>query len=236
MTAVKVIRFLAGEPSLGRELTSCWAGVLGDSGPTGSRASGRPFRVAVMTPLDLPDLPAPRFAAIDMQWFTDAGAALANAAWLEAAAPDLCLGSRALGEGSCHVVAEEVVLRGRDHLGARWDAGGERFKMMSFGRRNPRLTLEEFLARWRSQAGRLGDESIPDVVRGLAYVQNHPLALAGHEWPLDAVNEVYFERVDDLRRRAEWFAERQQAALRTDAESFMSPTDTWSMFVRESPV
>jgi hypothetical protein len=39
------------------------------------------------------------------------------------------------GSAACHVVAEEVVLRGRDYLGARWDVGGERFKMMSAGRR-----------------------------------------------------------------------------------------------------
>jgi EthD domain len=237
MTAVKVIRFLAGEPSLGDTLRSRWARALaGDAGATGAESSGRPIRAAVMTPLEVPGLPAPRFAAIDIQWFADARGALANDAWLAGVAPGLCRGSLPDHGDSCHLVAEEVVLRGHDYLDARWGGGGDRLKMMSFGRRNPRLTLAEFSARWRGQAGRLGGQSIPDEVRGLAYVQNHPVRLDGREWPLDAVNEVWFERLDHLRQRAAWFAERQQAALRTDAESFMSPTETWSMFVRESPV
>ena len=66
-------------------------------------------------------------------------------------------------------------------------------------------------------------------------MQNHPVPL-DDGWFLDAVNEVWFERLDDLRRRAAWFAARQQAALRSGAVSFMSPTETWSMFVRESPL
>jgi hypothetical protein len=237
MTAVKVIRFVEGEPSVGQVLCSRWADALGgDASPTGAHPPGRPFRVAVMTPLELPGLPAPRYAAVDMQWFGDADGARANEAWLDKARPHLHLGSLAGGHGSCHVVAEEVVLRGRDYLDTRWDGGGERFKMMSFGRRNPRLTREEFSARWRSQGGRLGGEAIPEAVRGLAYVQNHPVPPDGREWPLDAVNEVYFERVDDLRQRGIWFAVRQEAALRTEAESFMSPQETWSLFVRESLV
>jgi hypothetical protein len=237
VNAVKVIRFLEGEPSLGDVVRSGWADALvGDAGPTAAHPPGQPFRVAVMTPLDLPGLPAPRYAAVDMQWFSEADGARANEAWLAKVAPQLHLGSLAGGEGSCHLVAEEVVLRGGDYLDTRWDGGGERFKMMSFGRRNPRLTREEFSARWRSQAGRLGGDAIPEAVRGLAYVQNHPVPLDGREWPLDAVNEVYFERVDDLRQRGIWFAQRQEAALRTEAESFMSPRETWSLFVRESLV
>jgi hypothetical protein len=192
--------------------------------------------VAVAVPVDLPGLPPPRFAAVELQWFADSGDAFANEAWLEAADPRLCTGSNLLGAGSCLVVADEIVVRGRDYHVARWEQGGDRYKAMHFGRRNPALTVEEFSARWRNQAGRLGDEEIPADVRGLAYIQNHPVPLAGHDWPLDAVNEVYMERADQLVRRADWFAARQAAALRTEAESFMSPTETWSMFLRESPL
>ncbi len=107
--------------------------------------------------------------------------------------------------------------------------------MMSFGRRHPSLSPEEFSARWRNEAGRLGGEAIPDDVRGAAYVQNHPVPLDdGHEWPLDAVNEVYLERMDDLRRRAAWMAARTGDAGRADAVPFMSPTETWSMGVSEA--
>jgi hypothetical protein len=165
--------------------------------------------VAVAAPL--PGFAPSPWTVVDLQWFASLTEALANDAWLAAVAPDL-------RDGSCRVVATEVVLRGRAYLDARWREGGQRLKMMSFGRRNPALTPEEFSARWRSEAGRLGAEQIPDAVRGLAYVQNHPVPLDGQEWPLDAVNEVYVEGLDQLRRREAWFAERRAATLRSDAQ------------------
>ena len=230
--SIKVVRFLAGEPPLAEDLRRCWTAVLEADG--GARpAPGRPVRVALAVPLDMPELPPPRFAAVDLQWFVDVGEGLANEAWLGAADPDLCLGSPLLGRGSCRVVAEEVVLRGRDNLDARWEAGGERSKMMSFGRRHPTLSLDEFSTRWRAEAGRLGGEQIPEDVRGSAYVQNHPVRVDGHDWPFDAVNEVYVERLDELRRRSAWMAARQDRARRADTAPFMSPTETWSMCLRE---
>jgi hypothetical protein len=234
MTAYKVVRFLDGEPSQAEALRARWTRVLAaaaERAPT----TGRPRRVALAVPLELPDLSPPRFAAIDLQWFADARGARANEVWLEAIDPDLCLGSSLFAAGSGQVVAEEVVRRGSEYLDTRWEVGGDRYKMMSFGRRDPRLTLQEFSTRWRDEAGRFGTEEIPAEVRGLAYVQNHPVPL-DDGWFLDAVNEVWFERLDDLRRRGAWFAARQEAALRSGAASFMSPTETWSMFVRESPL
>jgi hypothetical protein len=242
MTTFKVVRFLASSPAhppspelLPEVLRSRWSAALAAAG--GDRAApGRPVRVALGWPLVVDGFPVPRFAAVDLQWFADARSALENGAWLASVDPELGIGSALLDGGSCQVVAEEVVLRGQDYLGARWAGGGERYKMMSFGRRNPRLTPEQFSLRWRREAGRLGGDAIPEEVRGLAYVQNHPVALDGHEWPFDAVNEVYFDRLDDLRRRRAWFTARQDAALRSPAMSFMSPAHTWSLFVREAPV
>ena len=77
---------------------------------------------------------------------------------------------------------------------------------MALARRASALTATEFSERWRSHAGHLGpklrsagvtsDSSAPQLlvipadVRGLAYIQNHPLPRAGGEWAYDAVNEV----------------------------------------------
>jgi hypothetical protein len=112
--------------------------------------------------------------------------------------------------------------------------------MLSFGRRHPDLSPQEFSERWRREAGQLGGGEIPEAVKGRAYVQNHPVHPVplgtGREWPFDAVNEVWFDRLDDLRRRRDWFAARLGAALRTAAKPLMSPTQVWSMFVREVPV
>jgi hypothetical protein len=215
--AVKVVRFHAGGPDPAGALEADWARAL-----AGDPAEGRPVRVALAVPLALPGLPPPRFAAVDCQWFADAAGAEANRAWLEAAGPDL-----GAGTGSLRVVTEEVVLRGQAWLDARWAAGGERYKMMSCGRRDPALPAGELSARWRREAGRLGAEEIPEAVRGRAYAQNHPLARDGADRPLDAVNEVWFDRLVDLRRRGAWFAARQDAARALWAE-------TWSLYLRET--
>ena len=215
--AVKVVRFHAGGPERPGALEAGWARAL-----AGPPAAGRPLRVALAVPLALPGLPPSRFVAVDCQWFADAGGTEANPAWLAAAGPDLWAST-----GSLLVVAEEVVLRGQDWLDARWAAGGARFKMMSCGRRDAAVPAAELSTRWRREAGRLGAEEIPEDVRGQAYAQNHPLGRGGADRPLDAVNEVWFDRLADLRRRGAWFAARQDAARALWAE-------TWSLYLRET--
>jgi hypothetical protein len=215
--AVKLVRFHAGGPKGAGALEAGWARAL--SGP---EAAGRPARVALAVPLVLAGLPPSRFVAVDCQWFADAAEAQANRAWLEAAGPDL-----GASPGSLQVITEEVVLRGQDWLDARWAAGGERYKMMSCGRRDAAVPAAELSTRWRREAGRLGAEEIPEEVRGQAYAQNHPLGRGGTDRPLDAVNEVWFDRLADLRRRGAWFAARADAARAMWAE-------TWSLYLRET--
>jgi hypothetical protein len=223
----KVLRFLDTDRSLTDELKDRWKAALA-RGP----AEGGPSRVAVAWPLESPA----EFAAIDMLWFDAREAALSHDEWIASVDADLVLEAGTGSGRSCQVVAEEVVLRGPEYLENRWRQGGSRLKMMSFGKRNPALTLAEFSREWRNHSGRLGDEEIPAGIRGLAYVQNHPIPHDGGEWPFDAVNEVYFERAEDLERRREYFAARQDAPTRSAADSFISPTERWSMFVEEWPV
>jgi len=213
MTGFAVVRLLDGDPV---GLRARWERVLAEAPPP-----GRPGRVAWMEPLTAPGFPRARCAAIDVQWFDDADRALANEAWLAAADAEL-------GRAGCQVVAEQVVLRGADWFAERWRIGGERYKMLSFGRRNPVLTPRQLSERWRGESGRLGGEELPRRVRGQAYVQNHPVLLDGLEWPYDAVTEVWFDRVDDMRQRAAWFATRSAGGL-------WSP-DSWSVCVREIPL
>ena len=121
-----------------------------------------------------------------------------------------------------------MVVRGADALAARWAAGGERYKMMSFGRRNPALTRAEFAERWRAEAGRLGGDRDPRrPPRGWPTSRT---TRSGDDPPLDAVNEVWFERLDDLRRRAAWFAARPVPA------DLMSPAECWAAYLREDVV
>ena len=201
MTATKVVRFLTGDPD---GIRSGWLEAL--------RTDGAPLRVALSTALHLPGLPPPPFTAVDISWFADEASALDHDVWLRRVAPAL-----ALADGSCAVVVEEVVVRGDPR-----NVGS--FKMMSFGRRNPALSRAGFSARWRRESGAMGGEVIPDDVQGQAYVQDHPV---GDEVAFDAVNEVWFERLDDLRRRAAWFAARP---VPTD---LMSAAECWSLHLRE---
>jgi hypothetical protein len=175
------------------------------------------LRTTLGLPIDDPDFPPSPFAAVSIQWFDDIDRALAD-------------------NRAPTVVAEEVVLRGADYLAERWAGGGERLKMMSFGRRNPRWSAAEFSARWRGEAGTVGGDSIPADVRGLAYVQNHPIDPDDHDWPFDAVNEVWFERLDLLRRRGAYIAAKLASPSPAPADSLMAPGAAWSMFVRESPL
>lgn len=107
-------------------------------------------------------------------------------------------------DGDADVLAHEHVLRGTDWLEDRWRVGGPRLKHMALAARAPGLTAEEFSERWRGRAGKVGATPIPEVAKGQAYAQNHPLP---GEWAYDAVNEVWFDDEPDLRARIAFFAE-----------------------------
>jgi hypothetical protein len=111
------------------------------------------------------------------------------------------------------IVFDEAIMRGEDWLEERWRQGGPKLKHMAIARRAAHLSPAEFSAVWRNRAGMVRRPGaaeatpIPEEARGKAYVQNHPVARAVGEWPYDAFNEVYFDDIESLRRRAEWFAE-----------------------------
>lgn len=151
------------------------------------------LRLAVCTAIEgLLDHPAP-YAGCVIEWFE-------NEVALERAEP--------CGEA---IVADEVVLRGADWLAARWARGGTAFKHMALARRARGLTPAEFSDRWRNRAGQIttaggaATVAIPAEARGLAYAQNHPRPRAAGEWPYDAVNEVWFDDLDSMRTRIDWF-------------------------------
>jgi hypothetical protein len=104
------------------------------------------------------------------------------------------------------MVAEEHVLRGSDWLETRWRDGGDKLKHMAIARRAAGLTPAEFSDRWKSRAGKVGRVDIPEVARGQAYVQNHPVPRPEGSWAYDALNEVYFDDAEGVRTRMAFFA------------------------------
>ena len=137
---------------------------------------------------------------VAIEWFTDGDHLARYARWLDAedGAPE---------GGAEVVVAEEHVLRGHEWLEARWAEGGVRLKHMAIARRAEGLTPAQFSEVWQNRAGRVGSTPIPDIAKGCAYAQNHPVTRADGDWPYDAVNEVWFDDEDALRSRIAWMAE-----------------------------
>jgi hypothetical protein len=106
------------------------------------------------------------------------------------------------------LVAETVVVRGADWWDRQWVEGGPTFVHMALATRARGLTRAEFSARWRDHAGSArtaagATTAIPDEARGLAYVQHHPIP--GGDVAYDAVNAAYFDDLEGLQRRIDWF-------------------------------
>jgi hypothetical protein len=174
------------------------------SAATSAPDDARPARVTVCTALPGLGDGEPEHEVIAFEWFTDVARLQRFEAWL--AAEDVTRDPAPV------VVADELVLRGADWLQRRWQDGGEELKHMALALRAPDLSPAEFSARWRSHAGRTGRAGAPALVipqeaRGRAYVQNHPRPRPAGDWPYDAVNEVYFDDLEGLQTRIDWFRE-----------------------------
>jgi EthD domain len=186
-------RILFGPRSDGDAWPAALAGIL-DAPP-----DARPLRAVVCTAL--PHLQAgPAHAVTVVEWLADRAHLGRRAAWLAAH-------GHTPAPGVTVVVAEEQVRRGAAWLEARWADGRPRLKHMAVARRARGLTPAEFSERWRGRAGRVGATPIPEVARGCAYAQNHPLPRPGGDWRYDAVNEVWFDDEDALRTRIAWLDE-----------------------------
>ncbi|TDC65012.1 hypothetical protein E1200_19170 [Actinomadura sp. GC306] len=181
----------------------------------------RPVRAAVCTTLPGLTGPGPGHDGIGIEWFADVRHLERFETWLGTP------GGPADPAASAVVAAEESVMRGAGWLDRRWRAGGERLKHMAVAVRAEGLAPAEFSERWRGHAGRTR-AAIPDRVRGLAYVQNHPLPRAAGDWAYDAVNEVYFDDEAGLRARIAWFRENLPGPVRDDL--FRA---SWFLAVRE---
>jgi hypothetical protein len=174
----------------------------------------RPRRVVLCS--SLPDvLPDPVTSSIGIEWFDDPDHLDRFEHW------------QAGGDAGEALVADELVLRGGEWLDERWRVGGERLKHMAIASRAAGLTAEEFSRRWKGHAGTVGHVTIPDRARGCAYVQNHPRPRRSPA-SYDALNEVYFDDLDSLRFRIDWFAENLQGQPETELVR-----ESWFVAARE---
>lgn len=178
-----------------------------------SPTSTRPVRVTIAQVL--PELtPEPQHRSVGIEWFRDIGHLRRYDR------------EHRSDDSTPLVIAEEHVLRGEDWLERRWRDGGPRYKQMAMALRAEGLTPAGFSELWRSRAGKVGATPIPDGAKGLAYVQNHPVA--GEKSTYDAVNEVYFDDVDSMRVRMTWLDE----AMKTRGEDDLVRAN-WFLALRE---
>jgi EthD domain len=196
----------------------------------------RPGRVALCTAVPGEGTP-PRHDLVGIEWFEDVAHLARFEEWISSVAPmegDAEMVAVAVDGHPTVVVADEVVQRGAEWFQARWRERGAKFKHMAIARRAGHLTPAEFSRRWRAHAGTVSrraasaDLVIPDDVRGLAYVQDHPLLRDDGAWDYDAINEVYFDDLEGMLRRARWFEE--NVGRDTQGELV---GDRWFLCVRE---
>jgi len=229
---IKRIRLAARRRSLGPEK---FAGLWRDAAAVAATAppSARPTRLTVSTALG-EVVANQRYDGVALEWFADAAHLRRFEAWLRT--PGGVASVRQLGDAieldaSPVVVSDEKVVRGAEWLERRWHDGGPKLKQLAIANRAAGLTLPQFLDLWRSRAGQLGAAPIPEAFRGLAYVQNHPLVEPGRDWAFDAINEVYFEEIDDLLARIAYFERELAGPSEDDLVSV-----NWFLAVREEPV
>jgi hypothetical protein len=164
---------------------------------------------------------------ISIEWFADLEALKRFEAWLDS--EDRRRGASVANviepSVSSQFIAEEQVMRGADWLARRWASGAVKVKHMALARRAAGLSVEAFSERWRNKAGTVTAAAapivIPEAAKGLAYVQNHPLPRDATEGRYDAVNEVYFDDLEAMRARLDFFRQndvgRAEAALVSEA-------------------
>jgi hypothetical protein len=172
---------------------------------TGAPAGIRPVRAVLCTAL--PEVtPHPRHDGIGLEWFVDRDHVARYESWWAASGGAHRLERAVDSANSPVLIADEHVMRGAEWLARRWRQGGSKLKHMALARRALGLTRAEFFDLWRSRAGRIGAVVIPDEARGLAYIQNWPEE-GGPDWAYDALNEVYFDDLQGLQTRIDYFAE-----------------------------
>jgi hypothetical protein len=229
---IKRIRLATGKSGLGHEeFARRWRDAVAAAAVAPEPA--RPARLTVAT-AERDVVADQRYDGVALEWFTDESHLLRYETWLrtpDGQSPERLLAEAVEPGASPVVVADERVARGADWLERRWQDAGPKLKQLAIAKRADGLTLPQFLELWRSRAGTIGATPIPEAFRGLAYIQNHPRAMAGRDWAYDAINEVYFDEADSLLARIAYF----ERELTDSAESDLVSAN-WFLAVREEPV
>jgi uncharacterized protein (TIGR02118 family) len=98
-------------------------------------------------------------------------------------------------------------------------------KSLTFLKKKPGLTREEFLRYWKEKHGPLAAKVVPGLRR---YVQCHPLP--GFESEIDGIVELWWDNIEAFRFFLSWKESEEAKVLREDEEKFVD-TSQWVRFV-----
>ena len=103
-------------------------------------------------------------------------------------------------------------------------------KSMSFLKRKPGITKEEFIRYWKDLHAPIAAKIIPGLKR---YVQNHPIDVPGLESDFDGIVEIWWESREALMKYPAWHESDEAIPLREDEEKFIDTKRLSRFFAEE---
>ena len=100
-------------------------------------------------------------------------------------------------------------------------------KTLTFLKRKPGLSKEEFLRHWKEIHGPLAARVVPELKK---YVQCHPVP--GFESDIDGIVELWWDGPESFRAYLSWRQSEASQVLRKDEEKFVD-TSQWIRFVAQ---
>jgi uncharacterized protein (TIGR02118 family) len=108
-------------------------------------------------------------------------------------------------------------------------SGREKYmiKSLTFLKRKPGLSREEFLTYWKEKHGPLAAKVVPGLKK---YVQCHPVP--GFQSDIDGIVELWWDSPESFQAFLSWRQSDAAQVLKADEEQFVD-TSRWVRFVAE---
>jgi uncharacterized protein (TIGR02118 family) len=103
-------------------------------------------------------------------------------------------------------------------------------KSMTFLKRKPGITKEEFIRHWKDVHASVVPRIIPGLKR---YVQLHPIDMPGFESEFDGVAEIWWESREAVMKYPAWHEGDEARELREDEAKFIDTTKMFRFFAEE---
>jgi uncharacterized protein (TIGR02118 family) len=112
------------------------------------------------------------------------------------------------------------------------------YKIITFAKRKPGITLEEYKKYWRDVHGHMVLKTVPPNVKALIkrYTQCTAAEIPGHPQPYDGVAEFYFDDYESLRAWSKFYFSDEAKALRDDQAKFSDVSSMVTVITEENVI